>query len=311
MKMEERTVLKGNIFNMERCAIYDGPGVRTVLFLKGCQLRCRWCSTPQSHNLQVEVGYYSSKCARCAKCLTTCPLHAIRIDNEKRILTDTCICNNCAKCVEICPTGARALIGREVTVDEVMEEIGKDAIFYWNSGGGVTLSGGEPLLQPAFSREILRRCQDQFIHTTMETSGYADWDIFRSLLEYVDLLYLDIKHMSPNEHEKLTGRRNDQILENALRVSKEYEEIELIVRIPVVPGRNDSEKNILETVAFTRRLRGVQKIELLPYHKLGITNYEVLLMNYTLEDLEPPSGKYMLYLKQLIESNGLEAQIGG
>ena len=173
---------KGTIVNIERFAIHDGPGIRTVVFMKGCPLRCKWCSTPESQSMSLEMGYAVNKCTRCGKCAEICPVKAIAVSDSGEILTDRLLCDDCGQCVEVCPSGARTTVGREMTVAQIIEEVEKDSVFYWNSGGGVTLSGGEPTLQPKFSLEILKASKARGIHTVMETSGYAEWDVLSELL---------------------------------------------------------------------------------------------------------------------------------
>jgi pyruvate formate lyase activating enzyme len=302
--------IKGNIVRFERFAIHDGPGIRTVIFFKGCPLRCKWCSTPESQIISPEMVYYAAKCTHCGKCVSACPKAAIKLVEEK-IITDKTLCDNCGKCIDVCPNDARQMMGEELTVAKVIEEVDKDAVFYWNSGGGVTLSGGEPTLQPKFALGILKACKERGIHTVMETCGYADWNVLDSLLKYLDWVYLDIKHILPSQHEKLTGKRNDLMLENCSKILKNYPRITLVARIPVIPGYNDSEENILETARFVSRMQGITRLELLPYHRFGLHMYEALLKDYALADVITPTAERMHELEELAKTCGIQAQVGG
>jgi len=307
----ELHMTKGTIVNIERFAIHDGPGIRTVIFMKGCPLRCKWCSTPESQTMSLEMGYFVNKCIRCAKCAEVCPLKAVTVSGSGEILTDRLLCDDCGKCVEVCPTGARTMVGKEVTVGQIVEEVEKDSVFYWNSGGGITLSGGEPTMQPKFSLEILKECKERGIHTTMETCGYVEWDILDEMLKYLDLVYFDIKHMFSVEHEKLTAKRNKLILENCRKIIASYPDVQLILRMPVIPGCNDSDGDIVNTAKFARQLKRVMRLELLPYHKFGVHMYQVLLRNYPLPNVEPPGEDRMHDLEELAKSCGIPVQIGG
>ena len=303
--------VKGIVFNIARFAIHDGPGIRTVVFLKGCPLRCAWCSTPESHVLSPEMGYYADRCIRCGRCAEVCPPQAITVTDGHEVITDKNLCDACGRCVEVCPVGARRMLGTEMTVEEVLTEVEKDALFYWNSGGGVTLSGGEPTMQPVFSGEILKTCQERGIHTAMETCGHSDWDTLDRLLRYVDLLYVDLKNMSPAAHEKDTGKGNTLILDNIEKVAALHPETGLIIRVPVIPGYNDSVENILQTARFVCHLKGVERIELLPYHRLGVSKYGVLFREYDLRHVEIPQEDHLRHLEERMRSCGLEVQIGG
>jgi pyruvate formate lyase activating enzyme len=304
-------MLKGVVLNIERFAIHDGPGIRTVVFVKGCPLRCLWCSTVDSQLMSPEMEYFANKCIKCKKCVEVCPTNAIRESDTDEIVTDRRYCDNCGKCAEVCSTGARKMVGEEMTVGQVLEEIEKDTLFYSNSGGGITLSGGEPTMQPEFSLGLLKTCKERGIHTAMETCGYVKWDILDEMLQYLDLVYMDIKHISPVEHKKLTTKGNRLILENARRVAAKYPGKPLIIRVPVIPGYNDTDENIASTAQFVRQLRRDCKIELLPYHKLGVPKYKALSKDYPLPDLEPPSEYHLRALKELVKSYGVQAQMGG
>jgi pyruvate formate lyase activating enzyme len=303
--------IKGTILNIERFAIHDGPGIRTTVFLKGCPLRCLWCSTVNGQQMAPEMEYYVEKCIQCRKCMEVCPTGAIDVSSKDEIITDRRNCDNCGKCVEVCPTGARIMAGEQVTVDEVIARIEKDTLFYSNSGGGITLSGGEPTMQPEFSLGILKECKAIGIHTAIETCGYVKWDILDSMLKYLDFVYMDIKHMSEAEHKKLTAKGNKLILENARSITTGYQDIPFVVRIPLIPGYNDSDENIANTARFVLELKGKHRIELLPYHRLGISGYKALSKEYPLPDVEPPSDDHLHALEELVKSYDVEVQIGG
>jgi pyruvate formate lyase activating enzyme len=248
-------------------------------------------------------------CKQCGECIDICPMHVISLTDDNEVLIDRELCNNCGDCVETCLNQALKLVGDEVTVEELFKDVNKDAPFYRRSNGGVTIGGGEPTSQSNFVAAFLKRCKQNYIHTAMETCGYTKWENLEKLVKHLDLVYIDVKHMDHNEHKKLTGVSNELILENIRKVSKMRP---LIIRIPVVPGLNDSEENITKTAEFALLLgENLKRIDLLPYHKFGSMTYARIGMEYTLDDIEPPSDDDMLRLKKIVESCGVEAQIGG
>jgi len=309
----------GLVFDIQRFAIHDGPGIRTLVFLKGCPLRCLWCCNPESQSPCPEIASFESNCIGCGNCFKVCPLNAIYVDGGVYRI-DRRICNNCGKCAQVCCANSKKLIGKWMSVDDVLSEVRKDVLFYRNSGGeaawgggsgGVTLSGGEPLMQPAFVVELLKRCRQLGIHTVMETSGYAEYEILRNISEHLDLLYFDIKHMDPVKHLELIGVSNEIILSNAEKVVKVMTERSnhMIIRVPVISGYNDSEENIERTAQFVATLKGVVGIELLPYHRLGAHKYKQLGHVYRLEGLLAPSDERLQKLKCISETRGLRVQV--
>lgn len=296
----------GWIFNIQRYSIQDGPGIRTTVFFVGCPLRCPWCSNPESQSKGPQLFYFESQCTRCKRCIEVCPNRAISVDSDGYIRTDRDKCKACATCVETCPNEARNISGELKTVDEVMKEVKKDSIFYRNSGGGVTASGGEPTCQPRFLLELFQACRRSRIHTCLETCGYVSWQVLEEVLENTNLILYDIKHMDSNQHKKLTGVDNTLILENAERIVRKG--IPLIIRVPLIPGHNDSEGNMRDLAKFATRL-GVRKIDLIPYHQLGVSKYERLGMKYTLADIEPLQKDQVDSMKRALESHGLEIAV--
>jgi len=303
----------GRVFNIQRYSLHDGSGIRTLVFLKGCPLRCLWCSNPESQKDEPELGLIMARCAGVepcgAPCLPACPLDALHPDGQGGIEIDRDTCNICGRCAMACPEEALKVVGREMTVDEIMAEVEKDRPFYRRSGGGLTLGGGEPLAQYQFAAAILKTAAEEYIHTALETSGHAPWDEFEAVLKHVDLLQMDIKHMDSQRHQELTGQSNELILKNLGKVLSIKEPPDVIIRIPVIPGCNDSRENIAATAAHVAAL-GFTQIELIPYHKMGITKYSQYGMVRPLDGLEPPSGDLMGELRNIVESHGLREMTG-
>ena len=268
---------EGIVFNIQRYSIHDGPGIRTTVFVKGCPLKCFWCQNPESQNGRPEILLDKRKCTACGQCVEICPSGAARLV-EGGSTIDREVCTACGKCVEVCPNEARRLVGRRMTVDEVMAEVKRDAKFYENSGGGVTVSGGDPLSQPHFVKSIFEQCKKENFHTTLDTCGYAPWSAVESVLEYVDLVFFDIKHMDTGQHRNATGRENDLILENAKKIS---ERKPMRIRVPMIPGFNDSVEAVTEIARFVKKELGCKDIDLLPYNKMGEVKFEFLDKGYT------------------------------
>ncbi|MBW2152386.1 MAG: glycyl-radical enzyme activating protein [Deltaproteobacteria bacterium] len=299
--------LKGLVFNIERYAVSDGPGIRTLVFLKGCPLRCLWCSNPEGENYTKNLVYAAQDCIDCRECVKVCPLGAIHF-NRHTFKIDRKRCDLCGSCVTQCYSQALQFDSTEMTVDEVISSVCDDLPFYRKSGaGGVTLSGGEPLFQWEFTLKILTAWKEKDIHTAMETSGFCKWEYFCRILPFLDYLFFDIKHMNPNVHRKLTGVDNRLILENLSKLS--CYSLPVVVRMPVVPGYNDSIANVKEMARFVKTRGHVSHIELLPYHRLGVSKYKKLGKPYPLQKTKPPDPKRLEKLKQVIESEAVPCRI--
>lgn len=302
-----KTDIVGCVFNIERFAIRDGPGIRTTVFLKGCPLQCLWCANPESISPVPQLFYFENLCQRCYRCIEACPNKATSKSPEGSILIDRKLCKACGKCVEVCVPKARVISGKIMTVDEVLEEVQKDTLFYQNSGGGVTFSGGEPTHQPDFLWHLAKRCQESGIHTALDTCGFVKPEVLKKVLEYTNLVLYDIKHMEPARHKELTGVDNRLILENARIIAKMGKP--MIIRVPLIPGHNDSPENIKALAEFMKELR-LNKVDLLPYHSLGKIKYYRLGTEYKLEDLKPYEGDEVAKVKADLESYGFQVGVG-
>ncbi len=292
--MPAENSMSGSVLRVERSSIHDGQGLRTVIFFKGCPLDCPWCSTPESKVFSFEKGYDANLCTACGRCVSTCPEGAIGFSEDKQsIQTDADKCIHCFRCFEVCPNNAVKKYGTTLTVPELMKEISKDEIFYFHSGGGVTLSGGEPLCQPEIAARLLKECKQLGIHTAVESSFYVEYENIKKILPHLDTLLVDIKHMDSQRHEEWIGKDNALILENIRKADKSRYPMEIIVRIPLIPGYNDSDENLLDTLNFCQNLNKLKEIELLPYHRLGKDTYRLLGKDYLCMDIVPPGSEQL------------------
>ena len=298
------------IFDIRKYTIHDGPGVRVTVFLKGCPLSCLWCCNPESQNRKPELVRVAERCLGCGLCQDTCPRGVFGTAEEGRTIERNA-CDGCGLCTARCPGAALTLFGRTVTVDEVLAEVARDALYFEGSGGGLTLSGGEPLAQPEFAAELLWRYrhEEKGRHTAIETCGYVEWPVLERVAPLVDLFLYDIKTVDPEVHAQLTGRDNGVILENARRLTRAGHRLNL--RFPLIEGINDSPENVAATAEFARSLPGVTQIDLLPYHRLGEPKYRRLGRDYALQGRPTLPGERVARARAILESHGLTVDVGG
>jgi pyruvate formate lyase activating enzyme len=301
----------GIVFDIKRFATGDGPGIRALVFLKGCPLCCLWCANPESQRVEPEIMYHRSRCVGCGRCVDACPVSAIRSDDRYGLVTDPDACTACGRCVDSCVYGARETIGQTMTITELMRVVRRDRRFYDNSGGGVTISGGEPLSQCQFTRELLRACKAGGIHTAIETCGSVGWSCFASILPLVDLIFFDLKHVDSSRHQEDTGVSNERILENLARLAETRANVELIVRIPFVPGHNGDVASMTQIFEWLAKQQGVQQVEIMPYHRLGTAKYAGVGRPYRLHGLEPVEHRELALFVELGKNYALDVRIDG
>ena len=301
----ETTCKEGIIFDIQRFSVHDGPGIRTLVFFKGCPLRCRWCSNPEGQSRAPQLFVIKDNCIRCGQCIKVCPTEAVFYDGHLQVDRD--LCCECGSCSEVCYPGALTMTGRAWTVDELINELKKDEIHYRKSNGGITLSGGEVLAQPEFARDLLKACKANGWHTAIETSGVTSDEVWEMLLPYLDMVLFDIKHMNADKHKKFTGHDNRVILRSAMKLAGD-EQVELVFRVPVIPGFNDETLEIAEIACLAKVLE-VKKLHLLPYHPYGEKKYVQLGMKPT--DFEVPEANVMEQLKAVVKKFDVVCQIGG
>lgn len=302
MQMPTDYEKKGLIFNIQKFSIHDGSGMRTLIFMKGCPLSCIWCSNPESQDPRSQIMDIRKNCIRCGKCYDACPEHAI---SPEDFSIERHACTSCGACTKNCYAGAKKTAGRLYSVGELIDTIQKDSIIYRNSQGGVTVGGGEPIIQSGFVRELLKACREIHIHTALETCGYGLWDKAEGIFELADQIFFDLKHMDSREHEKLTGADNAPILQNAKKLAQMEKEI--IFRLPLIQGLNDSEENLRQTgkfVAEMMRNSSRISIEILPYHNFGQDKYEWLSRNYALKSMKAPEQEHVEKCRGILKRTG-------
>jgi pyruvate formate lyase activating enzyme len=293
---------KGLIFNIQKFSLHDGPGIRTIVFLKGCPLACIWCPNPESQSTAPELIYSSDRCIgteECDRCGVVCLERALTEDDDGKMCVDRSICDGCGDCAFVCPSHALEGSGEWVGVDDVVRIVEEDDAFYTRSGGGLTVSGGEPLAQGAFVLALLNAVRSRGIDTAIETSGLCTWKTMRDVAPLTDRVFFDIKCMDPEKHEQVTGVSNRKILQNFQRLRAEFPEVDVVVRTPVIRGVNDSEDDIRAIVEFVNDAGGATAYELLPYHGFGEPKYAKLGKHYGLSHLEPPSDERMKGLQRI------------
>lgn len=298
--------VKGIVFNILRYTIDDGPGIRSTVFVKGCPLRCPWCSNPESQKKQKEILHRKVSCIHCGRCEAKCPQKAIRL-TEDGVAIDRSLCIACEKCVMGCPNKALQTMGKETSVAEAFKTVMKDREYYESTNGGVTVSGGEPLSQPEFTAALCEKLQASGIHTCIETTGFADRKSLDMVLPHLSLVYFDLKHMDSKEHERVTGVSNERILENFKYIVSRG--IPLVIRIPYIPGFNDSDENMEATARFAAEVVPGCEVHLLPYHNYGEGKYESLDRSYPMRDLEKPSDEQLEHSKEIFDKYGLNCII--
>jgi pyruvate formate lyase activating enzyme len=296
---------RGVVFNIQRFSIHDGPGIRTTVFLKGCPLRCGWCSNPESLSPYPEILTRDVKCIRSGRCVEACPEQAITIVENTRIIQWE-KCNHCGKCAEACPSRAIEAVGRMMTVAEVMDTVARDASYYERSGGGMTLSGGESLVQWRFASALLQEAKRRGLHTALDTTGYADWKILDEILNFTDLVLYDVKHPDSAKHREGTGVPNERILDNLRRtVSKRGSRV--WIRHPLVPRFNDSEEELEALCRLVLTLKPpVEKISLLPCHKFAESKYAAMGKEYPWKEIPTIGDGRVGEFQKLVESHGIE-----
>ena len=297
----------GTVFNIQRYSIHDGPGIRTTVFLKGCPLNCWWCHNPEGQSEKKEIMFFENRCIKCRNCINSCKSNAISIKKGEPV-TDKNKCILCEECTRNCPVSAREMIGKEMTADEVIKEVEKDSIFYEESGGGVTFSGGEPLMQAEFLNILLDNCKQKGISTALDTSGYFDWEFLNKFTSKVDLFLYDLKIMDDERHKKFTGVSNYIILENLKKLTLIHTKI--FIRIPIIFGINDDHENIEDIGRFLLPLK-IAQVHLMPYHQIGKDKHKRLGRIYKLSGYRKISDEKLIKISENLKNFGMEIKIGG
>ena len=313
--------LTGKVYDIQGFSVQDGPGIRTTVFLKGCPLRCPWCHSPESQQFYSQLSWISMRCIgieKCGKCLTACLKgaitpgkeiqHMVTKENIQHVHVDRNVCDNCGDCAAVCYPDALFMCGTDYSVDELVEKLSKDKPFYDQSGGGVTVSGGEALSQPEFTLALLKKLKEREINTALDTTGFTKQENLEAVLPFTDLFLYDLKHMRSDQHKAVIGVPNEIILENAKKIAAAGGKFQ--IRIPVIPRFNDSEENIRETGEFCKSLGdAVTVIQLLPYHNLGVMKYQRISNDHKVLEAPVPSDEKIQSLKEILEDLGLSVTV--
>lgn len=315
----------GTVYDIQGFSVQDGPGIRTTVFLKGCPLRCPWCHSPESQRFDIQLSWQARKCIGlelCGLCLNACPREALSpgemtvpaaggaaTGGEIRLVqVDWGRCDDCGACAEACPAGALSMWGKDYTVTEVVERVLRDRPFFEKSGGGATISGGEPFSQSKFTLVLLRALKEQGIHTAVDTTGYAPWEVIEKALPYIDLFLLDLKHMDGASHKAAMGVPSELILENARRIAAAGGRMQ--IRVPLIPRYNDSEENIHAVGGFVKELGdAVTGVQLLPYHAMGVPKLERIKHEGPILEATPLSDEQVERIKAILDGYGLVVTI--
>ena len=301
---ESETEDRGLIFNIQKFSLHDGSGIRSLVFLKGCPLKCTWCSNPEGQSYAPEIAFTETKCIgirQCDMCLKVCKPGAIRETGQGRVTIDRKRCDGCGECVDNCPARAFERFGRYMQVNDVIRVVEEDSSFYSRSGGGMTIGGGEPLSQPGFAVRLLKAARSRGIDAAIETSGYCDWKDMQNVCRNVDQFFIDIKSMDPEKHRRYTGVSNRRILENFQKLCRTFPGTPTVVRTPVVPGFNDEPEDIRAIVAYLNDISLSAAYELLPYHQFGEPKYHRIGKTYQLSHIAPPPSEQMHALKAIAD----------
>ena len=294
---------KGYVFNIQQFSLHDGPGIRTTVFLKGCPLRCSWCSNPESQELHPELAYNDNNClttAKCRRCIQSCNYGSLTTADDGTICVNRKTCSKCFQCVLSCPSNALSIYGKLMSVDEVLKAVEKDSLFYARSGGGLSLSGGEPLFQAEFTIALLTEAKSRRLNTTMETCGFTEWSYLDQACQYLNTIIYDIKCMDGDKHKIYSGSSNALILNNFSKLCKQYPNLPKIIRTPVIPAFNDNEADIQNILEYLKDKPNI-RYELLPYHRLGQSKYEYLGREYPYENIKLCENKF-LELEKMVKS---------
>jgi pyruvate formate lyase activating enzyme len=301
LQLKKHDENNGFIFNIQKFSIHDGEGIRTLVFMKGCPLRCIWCCNPESQSFTEDILFVRTKCIGCGYCLVKCPQQAVSPDD---FTIDRGKCTVCGTCTNFCYAEAKKKVGRWVTIRDILHELEKDRIVFGHSGGGLTVGGGEPLSQPDFVRTLVKDAHQLSFSTAMETCGHGKWTDLEGIIENLDELFMDLKNMDPERHKQLTGVDNALILENAEKSAKTG--VKLTFRLPLIPGCTDDEENVAATARFVSKLEGNVRLEILPYHRLGEDKFEWMDMEYDLKGVQVHDEKVKRDMEELARSCGCQ-----